>query len=568
MAAAGEAAGQVGHLVLGAVREHGAFADDEARAPGVGAKGPVALGGPEGVVGPLPGEAPVQPGRGRIAEGAGGGVELGHVDRRAEGLAAGRDGAGVQLAPQVGDQLAGAELQAGAPSGAAQRPHQVGVGQGAGVVPVEGVAVLAAQVSPGPVGGGPQPAGGPPVVEPPGGQGQLHGPELHVVLPGVLGVVGVREGRDQLADAGRAGHGEHRGAGPQQGPGPPAVPVALHLGAQGERGGHPAGQVGADPRPRRGGPEHRAVLDEVLGVARPHRQGVVGLGQPPHVVVAQEAEALTAGAEPDLRVEDPVALVPDLVQPAQPVAGLGGQGAVPAVQAPLDDQQLGHRVGGGVGELDEVAGVEPAALDVHRAADRPERGRGHVAAVALEHRGGVHRGPAVGQVGRSAVQPPRDLGAVALDLEEVDGVVDELGEQGLAAGDAERRRGRGQAVDHDPVAAGPAQGAEVDGVHGPVAGVPAAGRPADPAREHGPPAVVHDPEPGPDGRGLGQQERPLGLAGRVPDLVDPDDAADGPWRGAGGRPGERAGHERDPERRHQAAVAERDRRRPMALLDH
>jgi hypothetical protein len=31
------------------------------------------------------------------------------------------------------------------------------------------------------------------------------------------------------------------------------------------------------------------------------------------------------------------------------------------------------------------------------------------------------------------VQPPRDLGAVALDLEEVDGVMDELGEQGLAA---------------------------------------------------------------------------------------------------------------------------------------
>jgi hypothetical protein len=55
-------------------------------------------------------------------------------------------------------------------------------------------------------------------------------------------------------------------------------------------------------------------------------------------VVAEEAEPLAAGAEPDLGVEDALALVPDLVQPAQPVAGLGGQGAVPAVQAPLDDQ--------------------------------------------------------------------------------------------------------------------------------------------------------------------------------------------------------------------------------------
>jgi hypothetical protein len=51
-------------------------------------------------------------------------------------------------------------------------------------------------------------------------------------------------------------------------------------------------------------------------------------------VVAHEPEALAAGAEPDLGVEDPVALVPDLVQPAQAVAGLGGQSAVAAVRAP------------------------------------------------------------------------------------------------------------------------------------------------------------------------------------------------------------------------------------------
>jgi len=88
---------------------------------------------------------------------------------------------------------------------------------------------------------------------------------------------------------------------------------------------------------------------------------------------------------------------------------------------------------------------------------------------------------AVGQVGGFAVQPPRDVGAVTLDLEEADGVVDQPAEQGLAAGDPERRRARGKAVDHDPVAARPAQGAEVERVHRPVAVVPAAGRPADPA---------------------------------------------------------------------------------------
>jgi hypothetical protein len=253
-----------------------------------------------------------------------------------------------------------------------------------------------------------------------------------------------------------------------------------------------------------------------------------------------------------------VALVPDLVQPPQAVAGLGGQGAAASVEATLDDQQLGHRVGGGVGELDEVAGVEPAALDVRRAADPRQRGRRHVAAVALEHRGGVHRRVPVGQVGRLAVQLPRDVGAVALDLEEADGVGDQPAEQGPAARHPERRRGGGQAVDHDPVAARPAQPAEVDAVHRPVAAVPAAGPRAHPAREHGPPAGVDHREAGPAGRGLGQQEGPLGLPGRVPDLVDPDVPADGRRRGPGGRrPGGRPGRgQRHPQRHDQGAVPE------------
>jgi hypothetical protein len=254
--------------------------------------------------------------------------------------------------------------------------------------------------------------------------------------------------------------------------------------------------------------------------------GVVGLGQPPHVVVAHEPEPLAAGARPHLGVQDPVALVPDLVQPPQAVSGLGGQGAAWRVEAALDDQQLGHRVGGGVGELDEVAGVEPAALDVHRAADGPQGGRGHVAAVALEHRGGVHRRVPVGQVGGPAVEAARDVGAVALDLEEADGVGDRPPEQGPAGCDPERRRGGGQAVDHDPVPPRPAQAAEVDAVHGPVAAAPAAGPPADPAREDGPPARVDHREAGPVGRGLGHEGGPLGLPDGVPELVDPDEPPD------------------------------------------
>ena len=249
---------------------------------------------------------PVDPGGGREPEGAGGRVELGDVHRRGEGLGPRRTGAGLQLASQLGDQVARGHLEPGSRPAAPQRPDQVGVGQGAGVVEVERLAVPAAQVGAGPVGGGPQPARRPPVE------------------------------------------------------------------------------------------------------AAPHQQ------------------------------------------------------------------HLRRRVGGRVGELDEVAGVEPAALDVHRAADRPERRRRHVAPVALEHRLGVHRGPPVGQVGGPAVEPRRDAGAVALHLEEADGVVDQRPEQGPAGRDPEPRQG-GQAADHDPVAARPAQGAEVDGVDGPVAAVPAAG---------------------------------------------------------------------------------------------
>jgi len=45
----------------------------------------------------------------------------------------------------------------------------------------------------------------------------------------------------------------------------------------------------------------------------------------------------------------------------------------------------------------------------------------------------------IGQVGGLAVEPPRDLRTVALDLEELDGVIGELPEQVVAGRDPERR---------------------------------------------------------------------------------------------------------------------------------
>ena len=59
-------------------------------------------------------------------------------------------------------------------------------------------------------------------------------------------------------------------------------------------------------------------------------------------------------------------------------------------------------------------------------------------------------GDGMGLRSRSAFRAWAALVAVALDLEEADGVVDQLLEQGAAGRDPERRRGAGEAGDHDP----------------------------------------------------------------------------------------------------------------------
>ena len=143
---------------------------------------------------------------------------------------------------------------------------------------------------------------------------------------------------------------------------------------------------------------------------------VVGLREPPRVVVAEERARPVAGADADLDVEGPAPGVPHLLQPLQAVPGLGEEGArcAPA-QEPGAGEQQDVVVRRGVGELEVVAGVVPAALDVDRAADRAQPPVQDQVRTAGHPGPRVDRGVGVEQVRGPAVQRAGDdVAAVAL----------------------------------------------------------------------------------------------------------------------------------------------------------
>jgi hypothetical protein len=265
-------------------------------------------------------------------------------------------------------------------------------------------------------------------------------------------------------------------------------------GRPGRRRRRPGRRGRADRRPGGGGREDGAVGDVPGGIARRDRPGVVGLRQPPEVVVAPDH--VVAVADADLRVERPAPAVPHLVQPGEPVPGLGRQGAVAAPGRPLGRQQQRGGVAGCLGELQVVAGVEPAALDVHRAALLRQAAHQHV--VRGVHRGDVHRGVPVCEVRRLAVQDPGDLvGAVPLGLEEAHRPVDVRPVELRGPGDPEGGgRGRRRTAHDDPVGAGGPHGRQVERVDRRVARVPRPSTgPARAGQDHTAPGVDHR-EPG------------------------------------------------------------------------
>ena len=109
----------------------------------------------------------------------------------------------------------------------------------------------------------------------------------------------------------------------------------VDLVAEREVSGQPPRQVGTDRLPGGAGAERRAVAD-VLEPGVAAGVGVVDLRQPPDVVVAADRSAAVAVADSDLVVERAAGVVPHLVEPVQPEAGLGSQVSIRLRRASAD----------------------------------------------------------------------------------------------------------------------------------------------------------------------------------------------------------------------------------------
>ena len=296
--------------------------------------------------------------------------------------------------------------------------------QRARVVEVERVAGLVADVGARPLRGIAQ-VGASVLSELAGGQRDLGRAELHVVAPGVFGVEGVRESRGELL--GRACGVRLRVEQlclPKLAASPDGVPLRVYLSREGEGGGDAADEVGADLRSRRGRTEHRPVRDVAVEVAR---EAVIGVRQPPEVVVAAEGAGLVARADADLDVEGLALGVPHLVEPRQAVPGLvlDGLRRAPA-EHPLAQEEQDVVVGAAVGELEVVAGIGPASGGIERSTDSVQVVVGHGVGVGQEVRPRVDLGVTIVEVGRPAVERAGDhVCAVALHLVELDPIAQE-----------------------------------------------------------------------------------------------------------------------------------------------
>jgi hypothetical protein len=185
-------------------------------------------------------------------------------------------------------------------------------------------------------------------------------------------------------------------------------------------------------------------------------------------------------------------------------------------------------------ELEVVAGVVPAALDVDRPADARQGSVGDDVVVG-EPRGPEHLGLGVVPVRRLASEGARDdVIAAALGLEERDTVGDQPAVEPGGVGDAElRRRGHGRPGDLDTVRAGLRHGSDVDRVDGRVGLVPrAATDRADTAGLDDRVGRVEDGELRAAYPSSRHQVGELGLAGQVADLVEADHPVD---RGVSGK---------------------------------
>ena len=189
-----------------------------------------------------------------------------------------------------------------------------------------------------------------------------------------------------------------------------------------------------------------AVAQVAIGLAV---QRVVALGPTPEVVVAVERPR--AGSPTRSRPAAAGSLSCSRTTPCRARRARAGPPARASREhvrerSPRDEHER-RRICRRVRELDELARVAPASLEIHRAADAGQRRPlDHVVVRPVIARVGVEEPRAVVQVRRLALQRTGDhIGAVALCLEERDGVGDARCEQLGARGDAERGRRRADA---------------------------------------------------------------------------------------------------------------------------
>ena len=407
------------------------------------------------------------------------------------------------------------------------------MGEGARVVEVEGVvAGLLREVLLRPGRASAEPLRGPDVAERLPGEGQLGGTPFHVVPPRRLGIERVWQRRDdvRLRHVRDLGLREDRGGRLQLLPRPYRVAGGIggiDLGSERQGGGHPAGKVRWDGRARIARPERGTMAQVAVGRVR---QRVIGLRQAPQVVVARERPVRVPRTDADLDVEAPAGGVPGLLEPVLAEACLVAErrGRVGA--------ELAHRrvhqadaVGGRMGELDEIAGIEPAAGEIHGAIEPLERlpdDRVAVGVLVLRPRVDVER--AVVEVRRLSIQVAGDdVGTVPLSLEEGHGVGHARPEEFSARSDLEGRGGDlDRAAHRDPVGPRIVHRRHVEPMDRRVRVVPVAAVGSDRAGQHDRARVVDDREGSTLRRGRGQQVGDLGLVGEVAELVDADDALD------------------------------------------
>jgi hypothetical protein len=290
-------------------------------------------------------------------------------------------------------------------------------------------------------------------------------------------------------------------------------------------------------------------------------EGVVGLGQPPDVVVADGLGVAVADA--DLVVQGPGGVVPHVLQEAQAELRLGGEVGVGRAGAQLGGEVAhaelhhGDGIAGGLDEFQVVAGVPPAARDVDAHAERREVAR--EAPIVVHVRRQVGHGDGVVEVAGRAAQGRGDVGGpIALILIERQPVGERAGIQVGRRVHLEAGGGRGDGpADRDGVGARRRHAVEIQRIDHWIGSAPLAEAGADGPGGHGRAARVLDAERRPGLGGRGHQVGAFAGGGRVAELVDAD----------GGRAARRAGWPRsqgecqgsgDRQTRDQDAGEERD----------